>query len=159
LLARRFVHVFGPATAEDFGVWAGISTSGALAVFEQLVSSMTSVTTPIGTAWILDSDVEALQATPRREEAVRLLPSGDSYFLLQGDQRRLLVPNADHRQLLWTSRVWPGAVLADGEIVGTWRRAKHKVTVQAWSDLGHELRDRIGEQRRHRYRSPRTTDG
>jgi hypothetical protein len=92
---------------------------------------------------MLDSDVEALRATPQPEAAVRLLPSGDSYFLLQGDQRRLLVPNSDQRQLLWTSRVWPGAVLADGDIVGTWRRAKNKVTIQAWSDLGRTMRDRI----------------
>ena len=30
-LARRFVHVFGPATAEDFGLWAGIRIPGAVA--------------------------------------------------------------------------------------------------------------------------------
>jgi len=142
-LARRFLHVFGPATAEDFGVWAGIRTPGALAAFDQLEASMSSVATPIGSAWMLDSDVEALRVTQEPEAAVRLLPSGDSYFLLQGDQRRLLLPNADHRQLLWTSRVWPGAVLADGEIVGTWRRAKDRVTIRAWSDLGRNLRDRI----------------
>ena len=142
-LARRYLHVFGPATAESFGVWAGIRTSGAVAAFDQLNSSIVSVATPIGSAWMLDSDVEALQATPQPEAAVRLLPSGDSYFLLHGDQRRLLVPNSDQRRLLWTSRVWPGAVLADGDIVGTWRRAKNKVTIQAWSDLGRTMRDRI----------------
>ncbi len=142
-LARRFLHVFGPATAADFGVWAGIRTPGAVATFDQLEPSMTSVATPIGPAWMLDSDVEALRATPEPEVSVRLLPSGDSYFLLQGDQRRLLIPDADRRQLLWTPRVWPGAVLADGEIVGTWRRAKDKVTIQAWSDVDPELRDRI----------------
>lgn len=142
-LARRYLHVFGPATAESFGVWAGIRTSGAVAAFDQLNSSIVSVATPIGAAWMLDSDVEALRATPQPASAVRFLPSGDSYFLLQGDQRRLLVPNSDQRRLLWTSRVWPGAVLADGDIVGTWRRAKNKVTIQAWSGLGRTMRDRI----------------
>jgi len=142
-LARRFLHVFGPATAEDFGVWAGIRTPGAVAVFDELRGSMTPVTTPIGEARMLNSDIDAFQVAPEPEMAVRLLPSGDCYFLLQGDQRRLLIPSAEQRQLLWTSRVWPGAILADGEIVGTWRRAKHKVTIQAWSDLDHELRERI----------------
>jgi Winged helix DNA-binding domain len=62
----------------------------------------------------------------------RLLPSGDAYFLLQGEERALLVPDADHRCALWTPRVWPGAVLLDGEIRGTWRRAHDTVTIQTW---------------------------
>ena len=55
----------------------------------------------------------------------RLLPSGDAYFLLDGAERELLVPRADQRDRLWTPRVWPGALLVDGEIRGTWRRAQH----------------------------------
>jgi hypothetical protein len=62
----------------------------------------------------------------------RLLPSGDAYYLLQGDDRALLVPDADQRSALWTSRVWPGAVLLDGEVRGTWRRANETVTIQTW---------------------------
>jgi len=61
-----------------------------------------------------------------------LLPSGDAYFLLHGDDRALLVPDADHRGELWTPRVWPGAVLLDGEVRGTWRRAHDIVTVRTW---------------------------
>jgi len=142
-LVRRFVHVFGPATPQDFGVWAGIRAPGALAAFEQLRGSLTPVTTPIGSAWMLESDIAALRSAPEPETAVRLLPSGDSYFLLQGDQRRLLIPDADQQSLLWTSRVWPGAVLADGEIVGIWRRSKNKVTIQPWGHLDGTVRDRI----------------
>ena len=67
--------------------------------------------------------------------SARLLPSGDTYYLLQGAQRELLVPEPDRRNLLWTSRVWPGAVLVAGEIVGTWRRAHEKLTIQAWRRL------------------------
>ena len=74
---------------------------------------------------------------------MRLLPSGDSYFLLQGVDRQLLVQNPDQRALLWTSRVWPGAILADGEIVGTWRRAKHTVTLHTWGELAPAVRDQI----------------
>jgi len=39
---------------------------------------------------------------------------------------------AQRRRELWTPRVWPGAVLVAGEIVGTWRRAGAVVTVQSW---------------------------
>jgi Winged helix DNA-binding domain len=65
----------------------------------------------------------------------RLLPSGDAYLLLQGADRELLVPGADHRRALWPPRVWPGGLLVDGEIVGTWRRADAAMTVQPWRRL------------------------
>jgi hypothetical protein len=55
--------------------------------------------------------------------------------LLQGADRELLVPDAAHRQLLWTPRVWPGAVLLDGEIIGTWRRAEALLTIEPWRAL------------------------
>jgi hypothetical protein len=60
------------------------------------------------------------------------LPSGDAYFLLDGRERELLLPRADQRARLWTTRVWPGALLVDGEIRGIWRRAQHTVRVETW---------------------------
>lgn len=66
---------------------------------------------------------------------MRVLPSGDAYFLLHGFDRELLVPDAANRLALWTSRVWPGAVLVAGEVVGTWRRAQANVTIQPWRRL------------------------
>jgi hypothetical protein len=73
----------------------------------------------------------------------RLLPSGDAYLLLQGSDRDLVVPDADRRGALWTPRVWPGGVLADGEIVGTWRRADRVMTVQPWERLSPAARDAV----------------
>ncbi len=64
-----------------------------------------------------------------------MLPSGDTYSLLQGADRELLVPRADQRARLWTPRVWPGAVLVDGSVVGTWRRSANRVTVEPWRRL------------------------
>jgi hypothetical protein len=64
-----------------------------------------------------------------------LLPSGDTYFLYWGPNRELLIPDPARRAELWTSRVWPGAVLVGGDIAGTWRRANHRVSIQAWRPL------------------------
>jgi hypothetical protein len=74
---------------------------------------------------------------------VRLLPSGDAYFLLQGADRDLLVPDANLRGALWTPRVWPGAVLVAGEIAGAWRRAGALLTVQPWRKLSPAERDAV----------------
>jgi Winged helix DNA-binding domain len=132
-LARRYLHVFGPATPASFATWAGIVAGQACLAFDAL--DLTPVRTPIGDAWILSSDEAAFRGGGGPAAAARLLPSGDTYYLLQGADRELLVPDAAQRAALWTSRVWPGAVLVGGEIVGTWRRANADVTIQSWRRL------------------------
>src|SRR5262249_24508121 len=50
-LARRYLHVFGPATPASFATWAGIGSAEADAAFDGLRRSLTEVRTPIGDAW------------------------------------------------------------------------------------------------------------
>jgi winged helix DNA-binding protein len=139
-LARRYLHIFGPTTAEAFAEWAGIGPGPGRATFDALGGSLTPVPTPLGDAWILARDEPTFRTAPRSGGGARLLPSGDAFFLLQGADRELLVPDADRRGALWTSRVWPGAVLVDGEIAGTWRRANEVVTIQTWRRLSRAAR-------------------
>ena len=135
-LARRYLHVFGPATPTGFAEWAGIRpTSAGRAAFDALAESLTPVRTPAGDAWILTGDEPSFRAPGAPAAPARLLPSGDAYTLLQGADRELLVPDADNRRRLWTPRVWPGAVLVAGEIVGTWRRSQADLTVEPWRRL------------------------
>jgi hypothetical protein len=142
-LARRYLHAFGPASEQGFADWAGIPPARSRAAFEALAASLTAVRTPIGDGWILASDEAAFRRPGGAAAAARLLPSGDVYFLLQGADRELLVPEPDRRARLWTPRVWPGAVLVGGEIVGTWRRAHAIVTVQPWRPLERAEREAI----------------
>jgi hypothetical protein len=134
-LARRYLHVFGPGTPEAFAEWAGIKPPRSRAAFEAIGESLTAVRTPIGDGWVLAEDEASFGAPPRPTAAARLLPSGDAYYLLQGIDRELLVPEAERRSTLWTSRVWPGAVLVEGEVVGVWRRAQADLTVRPWRGL------------------------
>ena len=106
-LARRHLHVFGPATPAAFAGWSGLKPPRAHEAFDALRGSLVPVQTPIGEAWILASDEDACRAA-RAVAPARLLPSGDAFFLLQGHDRELLVPDAKRRASLWTSRVWPG---------------------------------------------------
>ncbi len=142
-LARRYLQVMGPTSSQSFGRWAGVGPRVGAAVFDALGSEFTAVSTPIGHAWILTPDEPALRAAAGSAAPARLLPSGDAYYLLQGADRELLVPDAEQRAALWTSRVWPGALLVDGEIVGTWRRASEVVTIQAWRRLGSDEIDAV----------------
>ena len=143
-LARRFLHVLGPGTPSGFSSWAGIKPPRARSAFEDLVGDLNPVRTPIGDAWILAGDEPAFRASsPAPTDAVRLLPSGDTWYLLQGVERELLVPDPVQRGQLWTSRVWPGALLVGGETIGTWRRAEATVTVQPWRRLTPTEREAI----------------
>jgi hypothetical protein len=145
-LARRYLHVFGPTTAASFAEWAGIGPREAAAAFEALQADLAPARTSIGDAWILANDAPTFRAAPPTPAPARLLPSGDAYYLLQGADRELLVPEADRRAALWTSRVWPGAVLVGGEIVGTWRRAGPKLTVEAWRTLAAAERHAVEDE-------------
>jgi len=145
-LARRYLHVYGPTTAESFGQWSGIGPAGAAAAFSLLGDSLVPVRTPIGDAWLLAGDEADILAcaSAAAPAAARLLPSGDSYLLLlQGADRALLVPDDRRRGELWTPRVWPGGLLIDGEVAGTWRRANAVLTVQPWRRLSGAERDAV----------------
>jgi hypothetical protein len=142
-LARRYLLLYGPATPAAFATWAGVGEAEARATFDALSASLTTVRTPIGDALILARDEPGFREPPVPPAAARLLPSGDTYFLFWGAGRELLVPDTARRAELWTSRVWPGAVLVAGEIVGTWRRAQAVLSVHPWRRLTRAERDAI----------------
>jgi Winged helix DNA-binding domain len=142
-LARRYLHIFGPATANGFARWAGISRRSATDAFASLEGSLLPVRSPLGDEWLLAEDEAAIRAVAAVGATARLLPSGDAYFLLDGAERELLLPRGDQRRLLWTPRVWPGALLVEGEIRGTWRRAHHTVRLDPWGRLSRRTRDAI----------------
>ena len=145
-LARRYLHVFGPTTPEAFAGWAGIRPVSGRAAFDGILDELAQARTPVGEAWILGRDEPALLARSKPPATARLLPSGDTYFLLQGAGRELLVPEPDRRRSLWTPRVWPGAVLVSGEPAGTWRRADATVTIQPWRSLAPVERRAVEEE-------------
>ncbi len=61
-LARRYLHVFGPATAPGFARWAGISRRAALDAFGLLEGSLLPVRSPLGDEWLLADDEPAIRA-------------------------------------------------------------------------------------------------
>lgn len=142
-LARRFLHLLGPATPAAFARWAGIRPPPARAAFEWLGEELVPVRTAAGHGWILASDEPSFRGPPGPGAPARLLPSGDASFLLWGADRAILVADAALRARLWTPRVWPGALLLGGEVAGTWRRADAEVTVQPWRSLGRGEREAV----------------
>lgn len=141
-LARRYLHVLGPGTAASFARWAGVSAAEAKQAFDSL--DLLPVRVPLGDAAILSSDEELIRRPVEPSTVVRLLPSGDAYFLVQGAaQRALVVPGAKHQAALWPKSVWPGALLVAGELVGTWRRQQANVSVEPWRRLTRAERQAV----------------
>lgn len=162
-LARRYLHILGPATVASFAKWAGIGAADGRSAFAGLTAELTLARTPIGDGWILSTDEASLLASDAGDRAVaragasvgssdnptvRFLPSGDAYWLLYGADRELLVPDVKQRSELWTPRVWPGALLVDGDIVGTWRRADADVDIRPWRALSSNEREAVEDEAR-----------
>ena len=142
-LARRFLHVLGPSTPASFARWAGVQRAAANAVFQELNGTLTPVRTPVGDAWILAEDEPVFHAQPRPPAPARLLPSGDAFYLAWATDREILVPEARQRSELWTSRVWPGAILVGGDIAGVWRRAAADISFDVWRRLSKTEREAV----------------
>lgn len=140
-LTRRYLHVLGPGTPVSFAKWAGIGGREAGRAFEALRDDLVDVRTPLGDGAILATDEVSFRARPGRPATVRLLPSGDAYYLCWAGSRELLVADSRRRAELWTSRVWPGALLLDGEVAGTWRRDQARLTVTPWRAMSAAKRD------------------
>ncbi|MFT7840746.1 crosslink repair DNA glycosylase YcaQ family protein [Saccharothrix sp. BKS2] len=69
-------------------------------------------------AW-LPADLVAAFEDPPEPEVVRLLPPLDPY--LNARDRELLVPDGEHRKQVWRVLGRRGALLVDGEVLGTWQ--------------------------------------
>jgi hypothetical protein len=62
---------------------------------------------------------------------------------ITSEDRALLVADDSRRRQLWTPRVWPGALLVGGKVVGTWRRTQERVTIQTWQRLSREAQEAV----------------
>src|SRR5918996_1895201 len=115
-LARRFLHCYGPSTAERFAEWTGRSPKDAKTAFGLLADELVQVDLDgEERGWLLDSDRKALESPPS-PSGVRLLPMRDPY--LQQRDRATVLPDATARKKVWQAGSGPGAVLAYREIVG-----------------------------------------
>jgi len=147
-MAGRYLHLFGPTTAEAFAEWAGISLRAGVTTFDSLATELIPTRTALGDAWLLATDEALMRDAARPAAAARLLPSGDTFFLLWGRGRELLVTDEKRRAELWTSRVWPGALLVGGQITGVWRRANEKLTIDTWRRLSKAEEEAVAAEAR-----------
>lgn len=117
-LIEAYLHLHGPATSAEVAAFLGTSSRPVRTVWP---ADLVEVAVEGRRAWLPAADVDVLSARDGTEadDVVRLLPRSDPW-LLQRD-RDLIVPDRAHQKALWPMLGQPGAVLAAGELVATWR--------------------------------------
>lgn len=141
-IVAGYLRLHGPATQGDAAGFMG-TTVPELA--ELWPDGLTQVQVGQRTAWIPENRLEALR-TAEVPRLVRLLPPADP--LLQGRDRATLVPDREKQKEVWRILGNPGALLVDGEIVGTWRakagsRNRIELQIAAWTKLSAAKRRAI----------------
>ena len=100
--------------------------------------------------FVLREDVVALSEVDDEDapRAVRLLGPHDPYLQLR--DRELLVDDEVRRKDLWRVLGRPGAIVADGEVVGTWRPStegrRFRVRATPWGRTSVRDREEVAEQ-------------
>ncbi|MGW3334455.1 DNA glycosylase AlkZ-like family protein [Streptomyces rubiginosohelvolus] len=139
-LIRAYLRFLGPATRAEVASFLGTRPTAIRPVWPE---GLVEVSVDGASAWLPESEVEALRGAPRADAGtVRLLPPGDPF--LQARDRSLLLPEKDRQKELWRAIGGPGAVLAGSEIVGTWRARsagrRAEVTVTGFDELSAPVR-------------------
>ncbi|MBC6446067.1 winged helix DNA-binding domain-containing protein [Actinokineospora sp. HBU206404] len=146
-LISAYLRLHGPAGKAEAAAFLETTRSEAAAMWPD---GLVEVTVDGRTAHLPEDSVAALRDAPD-PRLVRLLPPFDP--LLQSRDRDLLVPDARRRKQLWRPIGNPGAVLADGEIVGVWRTKatarKVTVTVTAFERLTKAVTAEIEAEAEH----------
>ena len=146
-LTRKFLHCYGPATAEFYMRWLGCSRKQARRLWEAAADEMEPVRVEGKTRFILSEDREAMLHAEDCEDRMVLLGAHDPY--LDVKDRDVLLEEPSLHQTVWKTVGNPGAVLRGGRIVGTWKanvqREKLDVTIRPFRPLPAPDRKRLEE--------------
>ncbi|WP_100499758.1 winged helix DNA-binding domain-containing protein [Geodermatophilus chilensis] len=135
-VVRGYLRLLGPATPK---LVAGYLDAPVKDVQARWPDDAVEVTVDGERRWLLAEDADRLGDVPTTT-GVFLLGPFDPF--LQARDRPLLVDDPARAKALWPVLGRPGAVLADGEVAGTWRPRKAgssmTVAVQLWTPVPRE---------------------
>jgi hypothetical protein len=113
-LVLRYLAAFGPASAADVQTWSGLSRLGEVLERLDLMRFKSE-----GGQTLYDIP-DAPRPDPDIPAPVRLVAPFDNILLSHANRTRVI--SDEHRKRLFSGRngVFPGTVLVDGQVVGTW---------------------------------------
>jgi hypothetical protein len=135
-VVRGYLRLLGPATPK---LVAGYLDAPVKDVQARWPDDAVEVTVDGERRWLLAEDADRVGDVP---PATGVLLLGPFDLFLQARDRPLLVDDPVRAKALWPVLGRPGAVLADGEVAGTWRPRKAgstlTVTVELWQPVPRE---------------------
>ncbi len=142
LLLHRYLRAFGPATAADFALWAGITLTEARETWAREQANLAAVNVEGWTAEVLREDLKELARAEFERPLIRLLPYFDT-FLLGHKEREHLLP-MKNRPNVYRAQGWIApVVLVDGRVTAVWehaRKANHlRVKVMPFDSISRRL--------------------
>jgi len=151
---RNHLRFYGPARVHDVAAFLDAPVKDVRAhwpadAVEVAVTDVPPAPRP-EPRFVLADDLDALSeaGSDGRARTVQLVGPYDPYLQLR--DRELLVAEPARRKDLWPVLGRPGAIVADGEVVGTWRpRAsgqKLTVRIERWDPLRARDRALVDEQ-------------
>lgn len=148
-LLRRYLKAHGPATVSDFVRWTYVTAGDGRKTWARIEEELTPVIVDGRTAWLLRSDVTALQRATFDRPLVRLLPSFDSLLLGQIDKSHLV--DAAHYKRVYRAAGWLSpVVLVNGRVAGVWTHAREggrfAVRIERFGAMPSAIRSRVREE-------------
>lgn len=137
-VVRGYLHLLGPATPQ---LVAGFLDAPVKEVQAHWPEDTVDVEVAGEPRSLLEADVQPCERATIDPGAVRLLGPHDLF--LQARDRAVLVPDPKRQKQLWVVLGSPGAVVAGGEVVGTWRPrasgARLRLAVDLWTPVAEGL--------------------
>lgn len=137
-LARKFLHCYGPASADSFMSWLGCSRKQANRIWNTISEETEPVLVEGKPRRMLAEDVESLLSAGCDNEKLLLLGAHDPY--LDQKDRTVILENRNLHKTIWKLTANPGAVLKGGRIIGAWKtktvKDKLDISINLWEPAG-----------------------
>jgi len=123
-LALRYFTGHGPATAQDFATWAGLTLGEARAGLADVASELSPIFFNDVEYWM-----QPVTGSFKNTSGVFLLPGFDEYFIGYED-RSLIVDEDRLKKLIPLNGIFSPTIVVNGRIEGTWKRTVKKNALQ-----------------------------
>lgn len=139
-IVRKYLHCYGPTTADTFVSWLGCSGQQGIRLWKSILEETEPVTVSGKKAFILSKDREQLLSPPSCQRELLLLGGHDPY--LDQRDRFILQPDKSLHKQIWKLVSNPGAVVYQGEVIGIWTSKKKRkgieIKISLWAAFNEQ---------------------